>query len=134
MKQIIFTLTVFFLFSCTDKVNEVQYNEVQFSDLGKHNMKIIPANPTSNSDIKLVVFDDCTYNLLSGVTRNGNMIDIQKQFNGMMKWPCMIMNDTILIGKLSHGTYTVNYKLVDIANPNSPQTTTSLTFHLLVSN
>jgi len=107
-------------------------NEQEIADLAAQNMKIIPENPTSKDEIKLVVFDDCTYNILSGVEGNGKTIDIQKQFNSMMKWPCVIKNDTIMIGKLSQGTYTVNYKLVDIADPNSPQISRSLTFNLSV--
>jgi hypothetical protein len=38
-----------------------------------------------------------------------------------MKWLCVSKNDTILIGKLPQGIYTVNYKLTDestiVANP-----------------
>ncbi len=96
-------------------------------------MKIIPANPTNNDEIKLLVFDDCTYNLLSGVTRKGNTIDIQKQFNSMMKWPCMMKNDTILIGKLPEGKYTVNYKLVDISTYTTNPVVLSFSFLLPVS-
>lgn len=130
MKQVVFTLTVFFLFitACTDHVNEVQ-----LSDLAEHNMKIIPVNPTSNDEIQLVVFDDCTYNTLSEVTRNGNSIEIRKQFNSMMKWPCMIQNDTIQIGKLPVGNYTVNYKLIDISTQVSDPIALSFTFSLPVS-
>lgn len=130
MKQVVFTLTVLFLFlfACTDKVSEVQ-----LADLAEHNMKIIPVNPTSNDEIQLVVFDDCTYNTLSGVTRNGNSIEIRKQFNSMMKWPCMIQNDTIQIGKLPVGNYTVNYKLIDISTQVSDPIALSFTFSLSVS-
>lgn len=130
MKQVVFTLTVLFLFlfACTDKVSEVQ-----LADLAEHNMKIIPVNPTSNDEIQLVVFDDCTYNTLSEVTRNGNSIEIRKQFNSMMKWPCMIQNDTIQIGKLPVGNYTVNYKLIDISTQVSDPIALSFTFSLPVS-
>ena len=114
--------------SCNDQVTEMP-----LSDLKDHNMKIIPEKPTSKDEIRLVVFDDCTYNLLSGITKNENTIDIEKQFNGMMKWPCFMKNDTILIGKLSKGNYTVNYKLMDIANPKSPQISFSFSFNLPVS-
>jgi thioredoxin-related protein len=133
MRKMIFTLTVLFLFitACTDQVSEV--HELQFTDLKEHNMKIIPTNPTSNSEIKLVVFDDCTYNTLKGVTRNGNTIDIQKQFNSMMKWPCMIKNDTILIGKLAEGTYSVNYKLLDTSTQVSDPVALSFSFKLMVA-
>jgi hypothetical protein len=131
MKKVAFTLTIFFFFflsGCSDQVSEVQY-----SDLAMHNMKIIPENPTSNDEIKLVVLDDCTYNQLSGVSKKGNTVDVQKQFNSMMKWPCVMKNDTIMIGKLPEGTYTVNYKLVDISTQVSNQTALSFSFSLPVS-
>jgi hypothetical protein len=125
-----FALIGFFLFffACSDQVSEDQ-----LTNLADHNMKIIPEKPTSNDEIKLVVFDDCTYNVLSGVTRNGNTIDIQKQFNSMMKWPCVIKNDTIQVGKLPTGTYTVNYKLVDLATNVSDPIALSFSFSLSVS-
>ncbi|BBE18692.1 hypothetical protein AQPE_2856 [Aquipluma nitroreducens] len=96
-------------------------------------MKIIPDKPTANDEIKLVVFDDCTYNVLSGVTRNNKTIDILKQFNSMMKWPCVMKNDTILIGKLPEGTYIVNYKLLDTSTQVTNPISISFSFSLPVS-
>jgi len=128
MKRYILIGFLLFLFACSDQVSEVQW-----TDISKHNMKIIPEKPTSNDQIKLVVFDDCTYNVLSGVTRNDKIIDIQKKFNSMMKWPCMMKNDTILIGKLSEGTYSVNYKLLDTSTQVTDPTALSFSFSLPVS-
>lgn len=129
MKHIaLYGLFFFFMLACSDQVNEVQ-----LVDLSMHNMKIIPDNPTSNDPIKLVIFDDCTYNVLSGVTRTDKTIDIRKQFNSMMKWPCVMKNDTILIGKLPEGTYTVNYKLLDTSTQVTDQTAISFSFSLPVS-
>lgn len=134
MKKAVFTLSVFFLFlvACTEKINDIQ-TQVQITDLSDHNMKIIPAIPTSNDQIKLVVFDDCTYNTLSGVIRRDNAIEIRKEFNSMMKWPCIMKNDTILIGKLPEGTYTVNYKLLDTFTQVTDPTVLSFWFSLPVS-
>lgn len=116
--------------SCVDEVIE---KPVQLSDSADYNMKIIPENPTISEEIKLVIFNDCTYNVLSGVTRNGNKIDIQKQFNSMMKWPCIAQNDTILIGKLPEGIYTVNYKLLDTSTQVTDPVSISFTFILTVA-
>jgi hypothetical protein len=134
MKKLVFILVVslLFLFACTEKVNDVQ-TQLQISDLADHNMKIIPTNPSSNDQIKLVVFDDCTYNTLSGVIRRDNAIEIRKEFNSMMKWPCLMKNDTILIGKLPDGTYTVNYKLIDLSTQVNDPTALSFWFNLVVS-
>lgn len=109
-------------------------NDMQLADLKDHNMKIIPETPTGNDEIKLVIFDDCTYNVLSGITRSDKTIDIQKQFNSMMKWPCVMTNDTISMGKLSEGNYIVNYKLVDIAPQTTNPTVLSFSFGLTVKN
>ena len=128
MKQIALAGLLFFAFACSDKVSEVQT-----TNLAEHNMKILPEKPTSNDEIRLVVFDDCTYNVLSGVTRNSNTIDIQKQFNSLMKWPCVMRNDTILIGKLSPGSYNVNYTLIDISKQAPQNLALSFTFQLGVS-
>lgn len=133
MKHAVFALMVSSLFfiACTDEVNKV--NEVQITDLKDHNMKIIPENPTTKDEIKLVVFDDCTYNKLSGITKNDKNIEIQKQFNSMMKWACFQVNDTISLGKLSEGTYTVNYKLVDVSTQVSNPIALSFYFNLQVA-
>jgi hypothetical protein len=136
MKQVVFTLMVFSLFfiACMDESSKVsQVQEVQITDLKDHNMKIIPENPTTKDDIKLVVFDDCTYNKLSGITMNGKNIEIKKQFNSMMKWACFIQNDTILLGKLSEGTYTVNYKLIDVSTQVTNPVALSFYFNLTVA-
>jgi hypothetical protein len=130
MKKVALVFIIFCLFApaCSE-----QLTEVQLSELKDHNMKIIPEKPTSKDEIKLVVYDDCTYNVLSGVTRNGSIIDINKQFNSMMKWPCIAQNDTILIGQLPEGNYTVNYKLLDTSTQVTNPTALSFSFSLPVS-
>lgn len=122
-------------FACTDTVTyvPVPMPEITTADLAKYNMKILPAAPASGDDIKLVVYDECKYNKLNGVRRDGSVIDIEKQFNSMIMAPCMITNDTILIGKLPGGTYRVNYRLIDIAYQPAGKTTFNLSFKLLVS-
>lgn len=128
MKKIASIVVLLTFFSCTEQVNEVQ-----LTDLKDHNMKIIPEKPNNQSEIKLVVFDDCTYNILNGVSRKDQTIDIKKQFNGMMKWPCFMKNDTILIGKLPTGDYNVNYTLIDISQAAPQNIAVFLTFRLSVS-
>lgn len=128
MKSFVLIGVLLFLFACSDKVSEVQ-----LTDLSGHNMKIIPESPGPKDEIKLVIYDDCTYNTLSKNKRTGKTIDIEKQFNSMMKWPCMMKNDTILIGKLPEGTYTVNYKLLDTSTQVTDPVVLSFSFSLPVS-
>lgn len=126
---IIFILFVI-LSACSENVVEMP---VVLSDPADHNMKFIPDNPTSIDDIFLVVFGECNYNILSNITRKAATITIRKQFNSMMKLPCALMNDTIPLGKLSEGTYTVNYKLVDLSPVAKDSIALSLAFSLKVS-
>ena len=130
MKLSFFALALLLLFpvGCIEKDKVVQpVNQVG------NNMKIIPETPGSKDEIRLVIYDDCAYNMLSKNIRSGNTIDIEKQFNSMMKWPCMVKNDTILIGKLPQGTYNVNYTLIDISQLAPQNITFSFTFQLKVS-
>lgn len=122
-------------FACTDTVTFVPspMPEITTADLEKYKMKILPGAPASGDEIRLVVYDECKYNKLNGVHRNGSVIDIEKQFNSMIMAPCIITNDTILIGKLPGGTYRVNYRLVDIAYQPAGKTTFALSFKLVVS-
>jgi len=126
MKCFVFISFLFVLFACSDQVSEVQ-----LTDLSGHNMKIIPEKPSSKDEIKLVVYDDCNYHQLSEITRKDQIIDIEKNFNGAMKWPCFIQNDTIPIGKLTSGTYTVIYRLVDVVSSGPP--VIAFSFQLTVS-
>lgn len=130
MKRTIFALVLILLFSvaCSEKDKVAQ----PVNHVG-NNMKIIPESPGSKDEIRLVVYDDCTYNTLSKNKRTGKTIDIEKQFNSMMKWPCMMKNDTILIGKLPQGTYNVNYTLIDISQQAPQNITFSLSFQFDVS-
>jgi hypothetical protein len=119
-------------FSCTKDVIAPLVPEIPISELGKYNMKILPDNPTSVDDVKLVIYDDCKYNKLIGVQRSLTNIDIVKQYNSMIMAPCIMTNDTILIGKLPVNTYKVYYRLVDIA-VQPGKTTFSVSFKLEIS-
>ena len=126
-------LVLFFVaVACTDQVMVPPVEYTPVTDIGKYNMKIIPQPQTSADNIKLVMYDDCQYNLLDGVTRDGSTISIEKHFNSMMKLPCMLRNDTIVIGKLPFGTYTVNYKLLDLSTAVTNPVSLAISFNLAV--
>ncbi len=123
--------TILFFAACTWHAAEFSVDPV-ITDPKEVNMKLTPSSPTVLDDISLVVYDDCNYNTLVGVTRSGKTINIVKQFNSMMKWPCIMKNDTIEIGKLTIGTYVLNYKLIDIAQ-SIPKIDRSYYFNLIVT-
>jgi len=124
---------LFLPIGCTKSESHELENFIPVMDISKYHMKLLPESAISTDIVKLVVFDDCQYNLLTGVARSGNIIEITKQFNSMMKLPCMLRNDTIPIGKLPSGSYTINYKLVDVATSSKQQIVFAISFPLTVS-
>lgn len=123
-------LSVLLLSFSSCEVNDMEFHR---DVLSSHNMKILPEKPTSNDVIRLVIYDDCTYNILSKNKRTGQSIDIEKQFNGMIKRPCVQRNDTILIGKLPEGGYNVSYTLIDVSQQPPQNVALSFTFKLGVA-
>lgn len=121
-------IVFFVIIACTEEVKEIE-----ISDMSEYNMKIIPDFPTSHDQVKLVIYDDCTYNVLSGINREGKFIVIEKQFNSMMKWPCIMKNDTIVIGQLPSGRYIIHYKLTDLSTQVTNTDNLSVYFNLNVS-
>lgn len=89
--------------------------------------------PSALDEVKLVIHEDCKYNKLSKVQRSGSTIEIEKQFNSMIMAPCLLTNDTILIGKIPAGTYMVKYKLSDLSTVATDKNSLAITFKLLVS-
>ncbi|MBU1012965.1 MAG: hypothetical protein KKG99_08155 [Bacteroidetes bacterium] len=79
------------------------------------NFEIIPLNPTSNDEIK-IVHSVCNYEVLKKLEINNFSIIYQREFNSSMKQPCIIKNDTLVLGILQAGTYTYTYELIDISS------------------
>ena len=122
---------ILFFTACNWHAEEFSADPI-ITDPREANMKILPSSPKVFDDIRLVIYDDCNYNTLVGVTRSGKTINIVKQFNSVMKWPCLMKNDTIEIGKLPIGTYILNYKLIDIAQ-STAKIDRSYYFNLIVT-
>jgi hypothetical protein len=76
---------------------------------------ILPSIPVSGSQVSMVTCD-CKYNILASVTQSGNEITVKKRFNGQLKWPCILQNDTIPLGRLNEGSYRVTLLIID-TNP-----------------
>jgi len=133
MKITCLLLVLFFISNaCSDQITVQSADYTPVTDLSKYNMKIIPVPPTSADNVRLVIYDDCQYNLLDGVTKTGNTISIEKHFNSMMKLPCMLRNDTIVIGKLAMGTYQVNFKLMDLSTQVKDHVALAISFNLQI--
>ena len=85
------------------------------AELAIDEFTIVPASPTSKDVVKMVTYD-CKYNQLASVTIKAKNIEVKKRFNSQMKWPCLLVYDTIQLGQLSTGNYKVTFLIVD-TNP-----------------
>lgn len=133
IRILLFVLLFMFLSACTEKMSIPAVDYIPVSDLSKYNMKILPELPVSGDIFKLVILNDCQYNLLNSVTRDGNTIEIEKHFNSMMKLPCLLQNDTIVLEKLTTGSYIVRYRLLDLSTLVKDPVSLAISFDLKVN-
>lgn len=131
MKNMLGLFLLFFVAVSGCKKNDAEDGSV--ADLKNHNMAIVPEQPTSKDLVSFIIYDDCEYNKLVQNKRTGKTITIEKQFNSSMKLPCVEKNDTMSIGKLPAGTYTLNYQLTDLAANVSNPVALSVSVTLTVS-
>jgi hypothetical protein len=117
MKIFIHILTVMLVLPAVWIFQSCMDNEPEPSDhsQGKNKFNILPSEPTTKDEVRMVVYD-CKYNVLASVTSKGKDITVKKRFNSQMKWPCVLHHDTIPLGKLKQGNYTVVLLIVD-TNP-----------------
>ena len=107
-----FTIVILFLLAYCCK-ESIIYEESRL--LNSDEFTFIPANPSTEQEVKMVYYG-CRYNETSSVTINNRDILVIKKFNGAMKWPCILENDTISFGNLEQGSYEVTLKIIDM-NP-----------------
>jgi hypothetical protein len=96
--------------SCMDDTPPEHHNNFH-----KKETKLDPSNPTTNDVVKLITYD-CKYYQLASVSEKWNNIQIKKRFNSQMKWPCVLTYDTLSLGHLKKGKYSVNLIIID-TNP-----------------
>jgi len=63
-----------------------------------------------------MVYYGCSYNVTTSVAIDNKNILVKKHFNGSMKRPCILMHDTIPLGRLNEGNYRLTLEIIDI-NP-----------------
>lgn len=131
MKNLVWLFLVFLIAALGCKKNDADNGSIV--ELKDYNMAIVPEQPTSKDEIIFIIYDDCEYNKLVLYKRTGKTITIEKQFNSSMKLACVAKNDTIPIGKLPAGTYTLNYQLTDLAANISDPVALSVSVKLTVS-
>ena len=124
---------IFLFLSCKKEVPDTIYTEIPLAHLADYHMELLPEMPSAKDNLKLILYDECKYNKLIAVDRNDDEILIEKQFNSMIMAPCLITNDTILIGQLPAKTYTIKYKLTDIADKSGTKISVAYQFKFTVS-
>jgi hypothetical protein len=102
---------LFVLPNCTEEA--ISYEDPL--NIKSEEFTFIPTSPKTSVDVSLVYFG-CSYNETSSVTIEQNSIVVKKHFNGAMKRPCIIIQDTISLGRLDVGNYQVTLEIIDI-NP-----------------
>jgi hypothetical protein len=96
----------------------------------KKETRILPSNPTTEDHVKMITCD-CKYYVLASVTEKGKDITVKKRFNSQMKWPCVIAYDTISLGQLKQGNYTITLLIID-TNPMVTDSISSKEFLTLI--
>jgi hypothetical protein len=81
----------------------------------KKETQILPSSPTTNDLVKIIT-NDCKYYVLASVSEKGKDILVKKRFNSQMKWPCVLVYDTISLGQLKQGNYSITLLIID-TNP-----------------
>jgi hypothetical protein len=109
------TAILFCLFANIYKVNAQFYTYVD-------SLKIFPKEPVRNDTVRLALYltvlSDSKRHYLEH-TLNGNNIDIRCCFTLNGATTVTYFNDTLLIGPLTDGTYTINFKSYTTINTDS---------------
>ena len=130
-KSCIFLFLIFFLFfSCSKEENNSLY-----LNLDENEFVVQPQSPSILDEISIIL-NDCSYNQLAYIKKEGFDIQVVKHFNSMMKQPCVLKLDTISLGKLEAGTYQLELILVDKSTMIAPADTISYSskLQIVVSN
>ncbi len=114
LKHYIYLTFITLLFVLTNCEEELTSYEDPLN-LKSEEFTFIPKLPKTNLDVSMVYYG-CSYNVTTSVTIENKNIKVKKHFNGAMKRPCILMQDTISFGKLNEGNYRVTLEIIDI-NP-----------------
>jgi hypothetical protein len=80
-------------------------------------LSIFPGNPDAHDEIQIIDKEASSCKTLRIVVSADNIIEYTKRFDSRMLMPCFGYTDTVSIGRLQAGNYTVLYTLIDTAIP-----------------
>lgn len=113
-KRIILFWGLIFMFGmagCEEEAEPVKEDE----ELEIADFAFLPEQPTMKDEVSLL-FSGCRYYQTASVSVGNDEILVRKHFNSRLMWPCELVNDTIPLGKLKKGEYSVTLKIIDL-NP-----------------
>jgi hypothetical protein len=112
-KQIITIIILLFLSSIVIiSCNKDELKQERNIDIKKDALKFLPQYPT-NSDEVFFIDSICQYEQLQKIEFNGFEINYVRTFNSMMLLPCFPEVDTVSLGNLESGNYTLYYFRID---------------------
>jgi hypothetical protein len=111
---LLWLILVPFVQSCMDDTPPEHPDDINIT-AEKIETQVLPAAPTTKDEVSFITYD-CKYYVLSSVLTRGKSITVKKRFNSMMKLPCVLVHDTIALGLLKQGSYTLTFLIID-SNP-----------------
>jgi hypothetical protein len=84
-----------------------------------HHLRIYPVNPRAKHEIKIIEKEASSCETLFVKVNDDNRIEYTRRFDSRLLLPCLSFTDTVSIGHLPAGNYTILYKLIDTALPTS---------------
>jgi hypothetical protein len=114
IRILVVVLLVLSLSNCQEEGEEYVAPE----DLEISEFTFLPEKPTSKTETQML-FYGCSYFQTTSIIIVDDEIDVRKHFNSRLKWPCVLLNDTIPLGKLKKGDYKVTLEIIDL-NPLVP--------------
>ena len=120
---IILIIFVLVIQSCEKGDNEEYNKDIKLT--------IYPEYPTAQDEIKIIE-EICTYELLKPVIIKEDTIEYKRYFNSSMGMPCLLTMDTVSLGQLEEGHYTITYSMIDISHQISDSIIEADTMHFYV--
>ncbi|OFX88108.1 MAG: hypothetical protein A2W99_10830 [Bacteroidetes bacterium GWF2_33_16] len=108
-----------------------ELNQISDSKLKGDTVRFLPLNPSSSDEV-FIIDSICQYELLKTIEINGFQINYIRTFISGMGLACFPEIDTVSLGKLDSGNYTLFNILID-RNPRVQDSIARVdTFHVIV--
>ncbi|MCK5856912.1 MAG: hypothetical protein KAG64_05445 [Bacteroidales bacterium] len=93
---------------------------------------ILPKNPTVHDEI-IIIEEILSCDILRLAIIDENNIEYKRYSDSRIAAPCYLKLDTVSLGQLQEGYYTINYSLIDLAILTSDSIVNTDKFHFYVT-